>query len=478
MNDSFAETIRIVFQPLGPFRHMVAPPPPTYLPNGWVYVGRDETRLPFSAMSYQTMEFTGPSRTFNIAEHQLRAWAALTRQAGDIGHYTVGTSSGPNMNSDYSNNSNNSNSTVTASYMSNSTEEPAYRSNRNTNTNDNAQVTPAPLESMNVPRNATNAILFTPITEGEPMVNFHGERGYGRYYSRATYNAMPTPKRNPQTRQFIQPRNVRTYRARLVGGKRSLRRKSRRGTKSRRGGRRRRYVGRVGGSWLNQLPAMIAEARTLQTLANDMDSYNAPFLVAGSTAVAILLHELLTADATSLSPAEHAEGQTLLASLQKPDDLDFKFRNRSGGGPFRDSIQDETSSAAKEELPLGRVGSRGLSLRLSRIDDTSCQQYVDLAGFRCCYPLEESPIFLPRDGALPSAFSKVEFHAPREFRRLPMHAVHIAGVDMLSVQDMLALYERYEIAANTPKLAALHYIQQVVGAHPAIREKYMGLRSA
>lgn len=79
-----------------------------------------------------------------------------------------------------------------------------------------------------IPRNTTNIIMGDEIEEGENMVNFHGESNLGRYYKKSTFNAIPTPKKNPFTRKLIEAKNIIPYRARLVGGKRRNRRRTRR----------------------------------------------------------------------------------------------------------------------------------------------------------------------------------------------------------------------------------------------------------
>ncbi len=74
-----------------------------------------------------------------------------------------------------------------------------------------------------IPNNATNAISFEEIAEGQEMVNFHDEAARGRYYTRDSYNRLRG--RNPFTRKNIDPRNAESYRARFKskGGKRSPR---------------------------------------------------------------------------------------------------------------------------------------------------------------------------------------------------------------------------------------------------------------
>ncbi len=71
---------------------------------------------------------------------------------------------------------------------------------------------------LNIPRNSNpeNSVQYIPIQEGNELVDFHGESGFGRYYKRNTYNALPPPKRNPATRRPIAPGNVTYHTAHLV----------------------------------------------------------------------------------------------------------------------------------------------------------------------------------------------------------------------------------------------------------------------
>lgn len=77
----------------------------------------------------------------------------------------------------------------------------------------------------NIPKgnNAINAIMHEPIEEGNMMANFNGEYGWKRYYKKSTYNELPKPKKNPTTRVPIT--SVSYYKAHLVGGKRTRRKK-------------------------------------------------------------------------------------------------------------------------------------------------------------------------------------------------------------------------------------------------------------
>ncbi len=172
------------------------------------------------------------------------------------------------------------------------------------------------------------------------------------------------------------------------------------------------------------------------------------FALAGSTAVHLYLQELLTSPLTS---ADKKEAERLLGTLAVPDDLDFKYQ--------RQGLLFENHIVEKPREPSNT--SRGLTLNLSTFLEntnlTECPQYVDLAGFRCCDPYEESPIFHKLPGTT-SAFSKLEFHAPKELRRKPMEVVEIAGIPVLSVNNMLELYGRYEVSANQPKMAALAFV--------------------
>jgi hypothetical protein len=94
-----------------------------------------------------------------------------------------------NANSSNNNNSNNSNN------------------NNSNNSNNNS------IPSIVIPSNTVNSITQEPIVRGTKMVNFHNEREHGRYYTKATYNRLQSPKRNPFTRELITPTNTIAYKA-------------------------------------------------------------------------------------------------------------------------------------------------------------------------------------------------------------------------------------------------------------------------
>lgn len=86
--------------------------------------------------------------------------------------------------------------------------------------------------TLNIPAGSTNTVTLDDIAEGDDMVNFHGEHGYGRYYKQSTFNQLPIMnsyiyKKNPTTRQVIRRNNtLRKYKAHLVGGKKRKTRKN------------------------------------------------------------------------------------------------------------------------------------------------------------------------------------------------------------------------------------------------------------
>ncbi len=227
-------------------------------------------------------------------------------------------------------------------------------------------------------------------------------------------------------------------------------RKTRKAPKTRRRSRSQR---RQGGSHF------LEEAIRIAKEATAMDPSHV-FALAGSTAVHLYLQELLT---HPLDLADKEEAERLLETLAAPDDLDFKYKRN--GPLFANHVVEKP-----RQLPNT---SRGLTLNLSAFLEEpnleSCLSYVDLAGFRCCDPYEESPIFHKLPGTT-SAFSKLEFHAPKEFRRKPMETVEIRGIPVLSINTMLELYGRYEVSANQAKMAALAFVASIF-------EKYSSHRS-
>jgi hypothetical protein len=72
-----------------------------------------------------------------------------------------------------------------------------------------------------LPKGAENVISRNNIRVNNAMVNFQGESGYGRYYKRNTFNALPRNaegfKSNPATRARITQNNVVGYTANISG---------------------------------------------------------------------------------------------------------------------------------------------------------------------------------------------------------------------------------------------------------------------
>jgi hypothetical protein len=218
-------------------------------------------------------------------------------------------------------------------------------------------------------------------------------------------------------------------------------------------------------------PQVVDEARTIQQTATSMDDTNRPFLIAGSTAVLIYLYELLTTDRGYLTQEEYNKGTELLKNLKKPDDLDFKYKRQDT--LFHDHIHKNTSNNKP-------ANNKSLQLNLSQftaktVNITTCQEYVDLAGFRCCDTWEENPVFDPIPDTV-SIFSKIEFHYPKEFRRKPMHTANIGELALLGIKDVYMLYDNHTAGGNidTHKIAALEFINNIISKTPSITDKYIG----
>lgn len=64
---------------------------------------------------------------------------------------------------------------------------------------------------MPVPPKTEDVIYGLFIENGCVMADFHGEREFGRYYTKASYKTLLQPKRNPVTRQPILPSEVVFY---------------------------------------------------------------------------------------------------------------------------------------------------------------------------------------------------------------------------------------------------------------------------
>jgi hypothetical protein len=94
-----------------------------------------------------------------------------------------------------------------------------------------AALPPGPLPARDIPVGSVNVVTQdeADVVEGTIMADFHGEYGYGRYYTRDTYMGLVNPKLNPMTRRPILPADVTFYTAHLVvaaGGRRRKSRKS------------------------------------------------------------------------------------------------------------------------------------------------------------------------------------------------------------------------------------------------------------
>jgi hypothetical protein len=100
---------------------------------------------------------------------------------------------------------------------------------------------PEDVPEIKIPAGQEDVISMTAIPDGTLMVDFHGERAKHRYYTEATYRAI-IPKKNPYTRQTIEPNQVTRYIAKLdstlpvqeAGRRRKTRKYKRRAKKTRR----------------------------------------------------------------------------------------------------------------------------------------------------------------------------------------------------------------------------------------------------
>ena len=105
---------------------------------------------------------------------------------------------------------------------------------------EHVHIPPEDTPEIKIPAGQEDVISMTPIPDGTLMVDFHGERAKHRYYTEATYRAI-IPKKNPYTRQTIEPNQVTRYIAKLdstipvqEAGRRKTRKYKRRARKTRR----------------------------------------------------------------------------------------------------------------------------------------------------------------------------------------------------------------------------------------------------
>ncbi len=246
-----------------------------------------------------------------------------------------------------------------------------------------------------------------------------------------------------------------------------------------------------GGVQVTEMSEILTHARRLQQAAQSMDEFHL-FAIGGSTAVAIFMHELLTADVDRLSDIQKREGSNLFESLKSPDDLDFKYQKQ--GRIFDDAIQRSAQSVVHSQpFTLAPVPSRptfskpglGLSLSMPTLSPTppptslslttsakkDCDTWIDIAEFRCCDPPAGSPIFYPNP-TTSSPFSKIEFNPPSDFKFKPMLTVKIHGLTLLGARALLYLYEKYTRQENTYKVSALKWLVSCLKEMPDLATKY------
>jgi hypothetical protein len=77
------------------------------------------------------------------------------------------------------------------------------------------EVAPQIQTSLNVPAGSENTIYYEPIENGNELVDFHGESGFGRFYKRSTFEGPPRLTQNPATRAPIRPQNLTYHTARI-----------------------------------------------------------------------------------------------------------------------------------------------------------------------------------------------------------------------------------------------------------------------
>lgn len=220
-----------------------------------------------------------------------------------------------------------------------------------------------------------------------------------------------------------------------------------------------------GGSYIpDWVPAYLVKAMELQQLAFTMDSKHT-FLISGSVAILMYLHELVTVDHSALTEAELQDCLRFLQTLPKPNDLDFKYMEDSETLFDMQVRHDPTKQASM----------------YNTVSIASCPSFVEFDIYRACMPMAKDISFEQRT---PSAalFDTVDFTQVKKARRSRKPVAYKAILsDSVIVMGVANMYEFYrenerEDGSDRIKLAALDRIRTVLSGNSMLAQKYNGVR--
>jgi hypothetical protein len=231
----------------------------------------------------------------------------------------------------------------------------------------------------------------------------------------------------------------------------------------------------IGGNipdWFNQY---IAEVQKIQRIALDIDKNHHNFLVAGSNAVIFYLNELITVDSKILSVENRTELLRIASIINKPNDLDFKYKN-NGTPLFHQKIDEvKTAYEAAHPAPAAAPGKFSFKLEIPDINVETCPTYIDIEAFRACLPA------IGEDAMFKKVSGKHNIFGGIDFDRLKWEALRGSTINdtlILGLDDLIKLYTINRTHEDDLKMAALDLIHKCVntaGVPIEIIAKYTGL---
>jgi len=220
-------------------------------------------------------------------------------------------------------------------------------------------------------------------------------------------------------------------------------------------------------TWWN---LVINEAKRLQKIALTMDNNHHDFFISGSNAVVIFINELLTVDKHLLNEDNKVKLMDLIQKMQKPDDLDFKYKDVHM--PLFHAEVEKVIDANQPKL-IQQVKPLSLMLSLDSINENidNCPQYIDIDAFRACLTgIGLDAIFEKRKDA-DSIFSKIDFD---RYRRRVFKITTISDIKIMGLDDLIQIYEDNKGPNDEIKIEALKFIKSCIEKNNEILAKYIG----
>ena len=231
----------------------------------------------------------------------------------------------------------------------------------------------------------------------------------------------------------------------------------------------------IGGNIPDWFNLYITEVRRIQRIALDIDKNHHNFLVAGSNAVIFYLNELLTIDSKILSAEDRTELLRIASIINRPNDLDFKYKN-NGTQLFNEKIDEvKTAYEAAHPAPAAAPGKFSFKLEIPDINVETCPTYIDIEAFRACLPA------IGEDAMFKKVSGKDNIFGGIDFDRLKWAVLRGSTINeslILGLDDLIRLYTVNRTHEDDLKITALELIHKcinIAGVPIEITSKYTGI---